>query len=134
MVIDPTPRRRRQLVGLTPLIDVVFILLVFFMLASSFLDWRSVSLGIPAEGPAVSEAETRSLVVRLFDDGGYALDGESLDLDGLESGLARALASDESRPVVVRADSSVPLRRLMAVVDAATRAGATDLNLHRGGG
>ena len=42
--------RRRALIGLTPLIDVVFILLVFFMLASSFLDWRAIDLTAPARG------------------------------------------------------------------------------------
>ena len=42
------PRRRRSPISLTPLIDVVFILLVFFMLASSFLDWRSITLAAPS--------------------------------------------------------------------------------------
>ena len=51
--------RRRPLISLTPLIDVVFILLVFFMLASSFLDWRSIDLNAPAQaaaGPAIEGA------------------------------------------------------------------------------
>ncbi|OOC09384.1 ExbD/TolR family protein, partial [Thioalkalivibrio halophilus] len=42
--LDTGRPRRRNLISLTPLIDVVFILLVFFMLASSFLDWRAVEL------------------------------------------------------------------------------------------
>ncbi len=44
-----TDGRRRALISLTPLIDVVFILLVFFMLPSSFLDWRAIDLDPPGQ-------------------------------------------------------------------------------------
>jgi hypothetical protein len=46
------PRRRRALISMTPLIDVVFILLIFFMLASSFLNWRSSGWILPARAGA----------------------------------------------------------------------------------
>ena len=52
--------RRRPLISLTPLIDVVFILLVFFMLASSFLDWRSIDLNAPAQAAAMANNRTLS--------------------------------------------------------------------------
>lgn len=48
--------RRRAVISLTPLIDVVFILLVFFMLASSFLDWRAIELNTSAAGAPGSPA------------------------------------------------------------------------------
>ncbi len=48
--IGTAPRARRPLISLTPLIDVVFILLVFFMLASSFLQWRVIDVSASGSG------------------------------------------------------------------------------------
>src|SRR5690606_18422295 len=59
--------RRRSTISLTPLIDVVFILLVFFMLASSFLDWRAIDLRAP--GPAAGASLEGVLYVEVRDDG-----------------------------------------------------------------
>ena len=53
-------RRRRPLISLTPLIDVVFILLVFFMLTSTFLDWRPIELNAP--GPTVTTTASSAAV------------------------------------------------------------------------
>ena len=52
MTLAAAAQKKRPLISLTPLIDVVFILLVFFMLASSFLDWRSIDLSTPAAAEA----------------------------------------------------------------------------------
>ena len=54
--------RKRPLVSLTPLIDVVFILLVFFMLATSFLDWRAIDLDAPVQAAAGNAADNALLV------------------------------------------------------------------------
>lgn len=65
MKIDGPSRRRRNLVGITPLVDVVFILLFFFMLASSFDRWHSIDLRLQTSGgQADSPVETRVLSVR----------------------------------------------------------------------
>ena len=64
--------RRAARIGLTPLIDVVFILLVFFMLASSFLEWRALEIRIPTFGSASSDAD-EPLRVRVGLDGRGAL-------------------------------------------------------------
>src|SRR3546814_18552679 len=53
---------RRRLISLTPLIDVVFILLVFFMLASSFVDWRAIVLDTPAAATRAGASEGALLV------------------------------------------------------------------------
>ena len=57
MLLDLSLPRRKQAISLTPLIDVVFILLLFFMLSSSFSQWRQIKL------PASSESQQASLEV-----------------------------------------------------------------------
>ncbi|WP_373510748.1 ExbD/TolR family protein, partial [Thiocapsa sp.] len=77
---SPAPRRR--LIGLTPLIDVVFILLVFFMLASSLVKWQALEMEAPASA-AVGTPVIGSWLVRVRP--------ESLDLNA-ETLVADALA------------------------------------------
>jgi biopolymer transport protein ExbD len=122
------PRRRRALVSLTPLIDVVFILLVFFMLASSFLDWRAIGLNVPAGGEIGLEHDA-SLEVRIGADGQLSLEGRLLDLDTLAAEIAQAVAEQADRPVVVRPAGSVRLQEMVDVVERLAAAGAANVAL-----
>ena len=132
MRIEGAPRRRRPIVGLTPLIDVVFILLIFFMLASSFLDWRSISLAIPPLTTDPVDTDTVSLVVELGTDGRQSIDGRSISAAELGTILSAAVEEDARRSVVIRPEGGVPLDRVMAIVDLATASGVTALTLDRG--
>ncbi len=134
MVIEEPRRRRLALVGLTPLIDVVFILLVFFMLATSFLDWRATSLAFPPPSESSANREPDTLVVHLMGDGAIVFAGEAVTAGQLEAYFREGLREDADRPVSVRMEAEVPLQRVMLVVDAATAAGAGNLRLERGEG
>lgn len=79
-------RPRRRLISLTPLIDVVFILLVFFMLASSFSQWRTVDLTVAGGGGEPGDARMEQ--VRLGADGPM-WDGEVRGTDELVAALQR---------------------------------------------
>jgi biopolymer transport protein ExbD len=118
---------RRSLIGLTPLVDVVFILLVFFMLASSFLDWRTIELNVPAAGAA---AGGEALVVEVSTDG-LMVAGEPVTLDQIAARLGDAVASGLDRQVVLRPVGGASLQRLVLVLDRLTAAGAADVSLVR---
>ena len=62
----------KRLISLTPLIDVVFILLVFFMLASSYLDWHSIGLSI-SSGKGAANSSQRAILISLGADGSLAV-------------------------------------------------------------
>ena len=115
MRID-VPRRRPAGIRLTPLIDVVFILLVFFMLASSFMDWRGFDLGLPA-ADARADPDTRPIVVRVLADGGFRLGGLDVAPDALASRVAGVLEESADRPVVVRADAGAPIQATVRALD-----------------
>lgn len=120
---------RRATIGLTPLIDVVFILLVFFMLASSFLDWRSIDLGMPAQAGGAG-GMTGALLVEVRDDG-IRLSGETMSPAALETTLrARVQARPEVR-VLVKPAAGVALQRTVAVLDRIAAAGVADMALVR---
>lgn len=110
--------------SLTPLIDVIFILLVFFMLASNFLQWRSLELNVPGEGQASSQ-DVEPVVVRLGADGAITVDGRSVALEQL--GVELPARTDGG--VVLRPGAEVPLQRVVAVLDRLALAGHRDVTL-----
>jgi biopolymer transport protein ExbD len=125
-------RRRRSPVSLTPLIDVVFILLVFFMLASSFLDWRAIDLNAPAQAGA-SASMQGALLVEVRPDG-LRLSGETVSLDTLAERVAERLAAKPDQKVLVKPATGVPLQDAVDVLDRLAAAGVAELSLIREGG
>ncbi len=122
--------QRRPLISLTPLIDVVFILLVFFMLASSFLDWRAIDLNAPAQTAAGSSVEGALLVEVGSED--LRLSGETMSLETLAARVAERVAVNPEQKVLVKPASGVPLQGAVEILDGLTSAGVIDLSLIRG--
>lgn len=126
--------RRRSLISLTPLIDVVFILLLFFMLASSFLDLRSIALDAPASGTQTATMEGALLVEVRRD--GLRFGGSYVSLDGLARRVRAHLAQAPQRRVLVQPGTGVSLQEVVGVLDRLVAAGAEQLSLlgHPGSG
>jgi len=117
---SPSPRRRHG-PTLTPLIDVVFILLVFFMLASSFVRWGSVRVETPQVAAAGEQPATGpALRVSVFFDGRLLLNGDSVSLTELVS----RIGARSSPQVKVVPMPGLRLQRLTTVLDRLSRAGA----------
>ena len=122
--------RRRALISLTPLIDVVFILLVFFMLASSFLDWRSIVLAPPAKTAQRGGLEG-ALLVEVRDGGVLRISGQRVQLAELGDRVRSRLAEKPDQRVVVRPAKTVDLQAVVAVLDSLSGAGARTISLVR---
>lgn len=124
------PRPSGRLISLTPLIDVVFILLIFFMLASSFLDWRTVDLSV-SSGVGAETSAQRAILVSLRSDGSVAVGSEPVATQTLRSVMTEKLADDSERRVVIRSDPGVPLQRAVDTLDLVRSIGATNISLSR---
>lgn len=125
----PLPRRR--LVSLTPLIDVVFILLLFFMLASSFVEWRTIGLNVPA-GDSAGSPDLESMVIGVSRDRKLHLNGEAITWEGLETRIRPVLARDAAQPFVVQPEADVPLQAIVTVLDRLAAVGGRNISLKRG--
>lgn len=121
------PRPRRALVSLTPLIDVVFILLVFFMLASSFSNWRSIELNTPVHAGGRSTIG-QALLVEVRQDG-LRLAGVPVARAALASRVKERLGQQPDLRVLVRLADGVVLQEAITVFDRLTAAGIKDLSL-----
>jgi biopolymer transport protein ExbD len=119
--------RRKAVISLTPLIDVVFILLVFFMLASSFLDWHSVPLDTPSASTSTSDStESKPFVVQI-----YPL---SVRLNEQELTLAQLLEKAQARESVAQVVhlqpmADTPVQSVITILDALNQAGIKPLTL-----
>ncbi|WP_339108881.1 biopolymer transporter ExbD [Thioclava sp. GXIMD4216] len=119
------PERVRRRPDLTPMIDVVFLLLVFFMLASRFT--QDVSLPLAAASGAASEWKGAPRLVDIAEDGTLMLNGTPRDFDDLVTELDR-LTEERSDPVILRAKEA-ELQALVTVMDRLTAAGFSHLIL-----
>ncbi len=125
------PRRRPPGIRLTPLIDVVFILLVFFMLASSFLDWRAFELALPP-ADATPDPEASPIVVRIGPQGGYSLAGEDVAPSELAQRVGALQADEPGRPVVIRASDATPADATVSTLDRLRKGGVESVSLAAG--
>ncbi|MBK1668810.1 hypothetical protein CKO28_12290 [Rhodovibrio sodomensis] len=124
---------RRPYISLTPLIDVVFILLVFFMLASSFLDWRAIELRAPATA-GTSGGETGALLLRIGGDGSLDLNGRPVARSGLQARLRDAVRARPEARLLIQPAAGVAMQDAIDLLDAARNAGLDRVQLLRGAG
>jgi len=130
MHIEVAPRRKHT-ISLTPLIDVVFILLVFFMLASSLTDWRQVAL---ATGTDDSSSDRRPAVVAVQPNGALRYQDEAYTAAELAPVLRDAADAGDIEGVVVRPQPETELGPTVAALDALAGAGLKAVTLGRSGG
>lgn len=123
-------RSTARLISLTPLIDVVFILLIFFMLASSFLDWRSVDLTV-SSGVGTANTADRAILIDLRADGSLAIGSSPVTIRALPSILREKLAGNRQQRVVIRSEPGVPLQRAIDALDLIREIGAINVSLTR---
>lgn len=115
---------------MTPLIDVVFILLVFFMLVSSFLDWRTIALS--SAGPRAAAADARpSVLVELHADG-LRLDGRPVGAEALVAAVRTRLSALSDGAVLVRPAGAVTLQDTVALLDRLAAGGVGEVRMIKG--
>ncbi|MEO1013928.1 MAG: biopolymer transporter ExbD [Pseudomonadota bacterium] len=112
-----------RVLNITPLIDVVFILLVFFMLATNFASYRLIRVETPRETEVVKTSEG-AIVIGIDADGGLTFDTQPIAEDELDAAVAEVIAIDPGRVFLVRPEKGVPLQEAIRLYDAARRAGA----------
>jgi biopolymer transport protein ExbD len=113
-------------INMAPLIDMVFILLIFFLVTTSFVRESGVTVERPQAQTARSK-EKNALIVGLDRSGGIHLEGRQVDLHGVRGLVERYLSVNPKGAVLVSADRRVVTGRLIAVLDQCRLAGAMDV-------
>jgi biopolymer transport protein ExbD len=128
--------RRQKLeevsVNLTPLIDVVFLLLIFFMVSTTFTKESRLTLELPEASGDPAPQEVVPLEVIVDAQGQYMVNDLTVvspNLKGLKAAIAEVSGGDTSTPVVITADAKAPHQSVIRAMDAAGQLGFTKLSL-----
>lgn len=113
-------------INVTPLVDVVLVLLIIFLATSYLIAQQSFKVELPKASQTVA-TEARTIAVMVKADGEIVLDGQTVSPEALESALVERVQANPQLQVVVGADEQVAHGRVVTVMDVARRAGVSKL-------
>ncbi len=115
--------------NLTPMIDILFLLIIFFMVGSKFTEMeRSLDVDVPqvSDLGALTAAPEKK-VINIFSDGRILLGTQEVSLPQLQSELAASQAEYRDLGVLVRGDSDVPFQQVASVLTTVRQAGIAEM-------
>ena len=123
--------RRRPIteMNLIPLIDVSLILVIIFMVLTPVLVQHQLTVRLPAASQGAPGDADATVSVQIDSRGSVTVDGRPVKLAGLEAELALKLGKSSSKTVLVQADKTVPVERVVQVLDVAKKLGVGKLGL-----
>lgn len=122
-------RHTSHVPNLTPLIDIIFLLLIFFMLTSHFVRDEVLNIDLPEadSGEALDQPEQIEIIVT--EAGEYSINSQIITLDVLENRLRDEIKTQKEKVVRIRADKNVDLGIAIGAFDAARKAGASGVDI-----
>jgi biopolymer transport protein ExbD len=127
MFSESRRRDRRARVDMSPLIDIVFLLLIFFAVTTTFLDQSGMDLELP-ESSTAQATDVSRILVEVVAGGEIRLQGEVVTIAGLESGIGDLTDEEKSR-ITVRMDRTLEYGLAVQVIDALRKGGAEGVTL-----
>ena len=119
MRLDLDDRDEDSAINLTPMIDIVFLLLIFFLAATTFArEEVSMDLRLPEAASGTESNASTPLIVQLFADGRMTYEGREVNFEALRQKLLAAGARDRTRSVLVRGDKVAQFGLGLQVLDA----------------
>ena len=116
-------------ISLTSLIDVIFLLLIFFMVTTTIIDpSRRLDIQLPQAKAASAESQSTPVTIEIGQRGEITLNGEKVDLPGLETRL-RAMGRNGRKSALVRADRRLDYGRVVAVLGICRASGLQDIGI-----
>jgi biopolymer transport protein ExbD len=116
-------------IDLTPMIDVVFLLLIFFLAATTFASEEvELDLRLPEAQTGQAKDAGGQIVVNVFADGRLSVEGREVTLEALRQKLAAAVARDKQQAVLVRGDRAAQFGVGLQVLDACRLAKVTKVD------
>ncbi len=121
-------RQDEEEVNLTPMLDVVFILLIFFIVTASFVKESGIDINRPAAATAVRK-ERGNILVAITPTGQIWIDRRQVDVRAVRANIERLHAENPQGAVVIQADRESKNGLLVEVMDAAKLAGVENISI-----
>ena len=116
-------------IDLTPMIDIVFNLLIFFMVGTTIIETPQIEISLPKSTSAVGAEKNETIIISISKDGKQYING--YEVENIDNNL-KELASTEGeleKPVEIRSDEDVRTQVLISVIDSVKNAGFTRLSI-----
>jgi len=127
------PDRRDEIdLNLTPLIDVVFLLLIFFMVSTTFEKTSKLKIDLPEASNKATQQVNKKIVIGIDVKGRYYINERQLvntQLKTLKLALLKIAGNNKDIPIVLRADAKTPHQSVVTAMDAASQVGLTRLSI-----
>ena len=111
-------------IDISPLMDCVFILLIFFIVTTTFVEEKGVQMDKQQAAPPLNVKKT-NVVITLNANGEVMCEGQRIGLGGVQTAVRAALQKEADAPVIIQAEATVQSGQLVRIVDEARLAGAT---------
>ena len=125
-------RRRFEIksgIDLTPMIDIVFNLLIFFMVGTTIIETPQIEISLPKSSSAVGKDLNQNIIITIAKEGQIYVNGEGVnDIDAHLSNLSN-IEGELEKPVEIRSDEDVRTQILISVIDSVKNAGFTRLSI-----
>lgn len=119
-------------IDMTPMLDIVFIMLIFFIVTTSFVKEIGIDMNRPTNAPPQTKQESQVVLIEIMENGQIRMDNRMVDLRAVQANVERARAEKPDSTVIVVADGSSNAGILVQVVDQARLAGATNVSVASG--
>ncbi len=121
-----TKKQRKVIINITSLIDVLFLLLIFFMVSSTFIEQPGMKLELP-ESKSSAPEKIDELILEMNSDGSIMLNESTVQISELGTKFKEALPLLENKSLVLKADKNVPHGQVVEVMDIAKLSGLEKL-------
>lgn len=125
MLIQAEQSRQQPTLDLTPVIDMVFLLLIFFLAATTFQqEEREMKIALPhASSSGPISAALRELIINVDDDGSILVGGRTIGVEDLRTLVAELVEANPAQKVTVRGDRAAAYAHVVSVLDICKQAG-----------
>lgn len=121
-------QEEQEEINMTPMLDVVFILLIFFIVTASFVKEAGIEVNRPEAATAVKK-ERANILVAISDKGDIWINKRRVDVRAVQANIERLKAENPQGTVVIQADKKATTDILIKVMDSARAAGVFDVSI-----
>tara|TARA_B100001094_G_scaffold305950_1_gene336236 strand:+ start:1293 stop:1694 length:402 start_codon:yes stop_codon:yes gene_type:complete len=116
-------------VDMTPMLDIVFIMLIFFIVTATFVNERGLDVTRPDSDEPPPNQKTMTILISIAESGIISIDGRDIDVRAVRANVERLIAENPDSSVVVQADPKSRSNLLVGVMDQARLAGAAGVSI-----
>ena len=116
-------------VDMTPMLDIVFIMLIFFIVTATFVNERGLDVTRPDSDEPPPQTQAVTILISISEAGVISMEGRDIDLRAVRANVERLIAENPDSSVVVQADPQSESNLLVGVMDQARLAGAAGVSI-----